>query len=187
MVCKPTRTDLSHFPCFRSRSEARLKLAPMVNKPVNVPAVRKVAERPASATWRCGQIAAPGCQASPGIAPQVTSSPRLPLTRLSWYTPPVNVPATRTVASRLSSVKWRYNAGLWASPKIGPQVAHTSCRSPASCIIILSNVSVVWKVPKRPASATWRCGQIAASGFQASTGIGPQVTPLVSLFAVLLP
>lgn len=88
------------------------------NGPVNVPAVRKVAERPASATWRCGQIAAPGSQASPGIGPQVTSFPRLPLTRLSWYTPPVNVPAARTVASRLSLVKWRYNVWLCASPKI---------------------------------------------------------------------
>lgn len=105
----------------------------------NVPAIRKVASAACSRLVR-------------EIGLQVTSPPRSPPARFHGYTDPVNVPAARTVASRLSSVKWRYNVWPCASPKIGSQVAFSLCCFLASRVIILPNVPVARMVAKRPAA-----------------------------------
>lgn len=43
------------------------------------------------------------------------------------------------------------------------------------------NVPADRRAAKRPARVTWYCGQIATPGLQASSGIGPQVTPPLTL------
>lgn len=59
-----------------------------------------------------------------------------------WYNALVNVPAARTVASRLSSVTWRYNVWLYASPKIGSQVAFFAPHSPNFSSLIKSSDNI---------------------------------------------
>jgi len=134
----------------------------------NVPALRKVAFAACSRPVQ-------------EIGFQVIPSPR-PCSCSLGCTAPVNVPAARTVASRLSSVKWRYNVWPCASPKIGPQVAFSFCCFLTSCAIILPNVPAARMVAKRPASATWCCGQIATPSTCVSSEIRAAGQPFITQF-----
>jgi hypothetical protein len=55
------------------------------NNPVNVPAARKVAERPASVTWRCGKSSDHDSNAWPCASPEIGPQVILYANRPLWY------------------------------------------------------------------------------------------------------
>src|SRR5258707_582905 len=77
------------------------------NPNVKVPAARRVAERPAPATWPCGQIAVHGFQASLGIGPQVTTHLAPAPDFYPYDTYPANTPLARNVAWMAYFYSWK--------------------------------------------------------------------------------
>jgi hypothetical protein len=121
---RPIRIDapMLHGDANSYRTRVELKPHTGYNASVNVPADRRAAKRPASATWRYNARH----YASPGIGPQVTppsfNSVLIPIA----YNKRINPAARHGRTIRPSVVTWRYNVWLIASPRIGSQVAASS-------------------------------------------------------------